>query len=89
MYKRCLIFLLLFIATGLFAQNNELAKQLASLQGELQSLKAEWDATPTGALFDYWLGSEARDRDAIDAAPEVEAWIKHLSDVVDVEMGVK
>lgn len=66
-----------------------LVKQLASLQGELQSLKAEWDAIPTGALFDYWLGSEARDRDAIDAAPEVEAWIKHLSDVVDVEMGVK
>lgn len=32
MYKRCLIFLLLFIATGLFAQNNELAKQLAAFE---------------------------------------------------------
>lgn len=59
---------------------DELVKQLATVQGELQSLKAEWDAIPTGALFDYWLGSEAAHPDAEDAAPEVEAWIKRLYD---------
>ena len=65
-----------------------LVKQLAALQGELQSLKAEWDAIPTGALFDYWLGSQATHPDAEDAAPVVEAWIKRLSVAVDAEMGI-
>ncbi len=64
---------------------DELVKQASALQSELQSLKAEWDAIPTGSLFDYWLGSEAVHPDAEDAAPEVEEWIKHLYDCVNGE----
>jgi hypothetical protein len=62
-----------------------LGKQISALQSELQSLRAEWDAIPTGALFDYWIGSEAKHPDAEDAAPDVEAWIKHLYDYVNGE----
>lgn len=49
-------------------------------EAELAALRAEWEAIPTGALFDYWLGSRAVHPDAEDAAPEVDAWVRRLYD---------
>lgn len=63
----------------------EQKRRADSAEAQLAALRAEWEAIPTGPLFDYWLGSEAVHPDAADACPDVEKWIKRLYDYVNGE----
>ena len=54
--------------------------QIATLELRVRELGAWIDAVPSGALIDYYYGSEARSYDGRAATNEVGAWIRRLED---------
>jgi len=57
-----------------------LAEDNAALRARVAELEAWIAAVPSGALIDYYYGSEARSYDGRAATHEVGAWIRRLED---------
>ena len=53
---------------------------LAAATQRIAELEAWIDAVPTGALIDYYYGSEAVSYDARQAVKELGAWVRHVED---------
>ena len=68
------------------AANADLLARVAELGTARDFYRAAWESIPTGAIFDYWDGSEPTSYDAKQAAGEMGEWVTELQRMVQDAM---